>query len=131
MRKNLVRMIAVLSVVAVALTFASVVRAQDTNAPKTKAAKPAMSYATGEITVVNAKAGTLSIKGRKNAEVTFTIAKDCKVSTADKKEAAVADLKVGDKVMVAYTEEDGAKVAKKISPPKAPKAHTPGEGAAK
>ena len=114
MRKYLVYMIATLSVVAVVLTFTSIVRAEGA-AKNTAAAKPKAPSATGEIATVDAKAGTLSIK-RGDATLTFTIAKDCKVSTAGKKEAAVTDLKVGDKVTVAYTEEGGVKVAQKIKP---------------
>jgi Cu/Ag efflux protein CusF len=113
-------MITTLSVVAVALAFASVVRAEETATPTPAPAAPAKANtheATGKITAVDAKAGTLSIK-RKNAEVTFTIAKDCKVSLPDKADATVADLKVGDKVTVTYTEEAGAKVAQKIGIPK-------------
>ena len=52
MRKHLVRMIATLSVVAVALTFAGVVRAQEA-APKAKA--PKTHSANGEITALDAK----------------------------------------------------------------------------
>ena len=125
MRKYLVCTIATLSAVAIALTFANVVRAQETNAKPAKV-KAVTHDATGEITAVDAKAGALSIKGR-HADLTFTIAKDCKVSTADKKDATVADLKVGDKVTVAYTEEAGTKVAQKIGPPKP---HTPKKTAA-
>jgi len=131
MRKNLIRMIATLSVIAVVLAFAGVVRAAgDTNAAQTKPVNKAIVHdATGTITAVDAKAGTLSIKGRKNAGVTFTIAKDCKVSIADKKDPTVADLKVGDKVTVTYTEEGGVNVAQKIGQPTA---HVPkNKGAAK
>ena len=119
MRKHIVRMIAVLSVVAVALTFVGVVRAQE-GAAAPKAAKPAKTpSAAGVITAVDAKAGTLSIKKSDDTVLNFTIAKDCKVTTA--KDATVADLKVGDKVVVGYSEEAGAMVAKKIGAPK-PKA---------
>ena len=128
MRKHLVRMIATLSVVAVALTFAGVVRAQEA-APKAKA--PKTHSANGEITALDAKAGTLSIKKHDETVETFMIAKDCKVSTADKKDATVADLKVGDKVTVAYTGEAGAMVAQKIGPPRTPKAHPKNQDAAK
>ncbi|MGD0017274.1 MAG: hypothetical protein ABSC38_07150 [Verrucomicrobiia bacterium] len=120
MRKHIVRMIVALSVVAVALTFAGVVRAQQEGAAAPKVVKAKLLSATGEIAAVDATAGTLSIK-KGEATLSFTIAKDCKVSTADKKDATVTDLKVGDKVAVGYSEEAGAKVAHKISPPK-PKA---------
>ena len=123
MRKHIVRMIAVLSVVAVALTFAGVVRAQETNAA---AQKPKAKSSTGVITAVDATAGTLTIKKSDGTVLNFTIAKDCKVTTA--KDATVADLKINDKVAVGYSEEAGAMVAKKIG---APKAKAPKKDAAK
>jgi hypothetical protein len=129
MRKYLVRVIATLSVVAIALTFAGVVRAAEGATAQTKPAKPVTHDATGTITAVSATAGTLSIKKHDATVETFTIASDCKVSTADKKDATVADLKVDDKVTVVYTGEAGAMVAQKIGPAKA---HVPRtKGAAK
>jgi Cu/Ag efflux protein CusF len=113
-------MIAVLSVVAIALTFACAVSAQEGTAPAKPKATPKPPSASGEITAVDAKAGTLSIKN-KDGVLNFTIAKDCKISTADKPDATVSDLKVGDKVRVVYSEEAGAKVAQKIGLPKTPK----------
>ena len=68
MRKYLVYMIATLSVVAVVLTFTSIVRAEGA-AKNTAAAKPKAPSATGEIATVDAKAGTLEflqkLAGRK------------------------------------------------------------------
>jgi Cu/Ag efflux protein CusF len=119
MREHPVRTITMLSVVAVALTFAGVVCATE-NATKSDTSKAKRHDLTGEITAVDATAGTLSVK-KGDETVSLTIGKNCKVVTADKKDATVADLKVGDKVTVVYVEEDGAKVAKKIGPPRAPK----------
>ena len=116
MKKYLVRMIAALSIVAVALTFASVVRAQGTNAPPAKV-RHDWHELTGGITAVDAKAGTLSIK--KGKETTdFQVSAKCKVLLTGKENQIVADLKVGDKVTVTYTEEGGAKVAHRIASPK-------------
>ena len=50
---------------------------------------------------------------------TFKISEKTKYATADKKEALVTDIKVGDKVTVWYTEEDGVLTAHRIAPPAA------------
>ncbi len=62
---------------------------------------------TGTIAAVDAKAGTCTIqkmgKDQKEISKTFECAPDCKVTGA----AAMADLKVGEKVTVTYTEQGG------------------------
>lgn len=70
---------------------------------------------TGEAAAVDAATKTLTVKGKK-AEVTVT---------ADEK--ALADIKVGDKVVVKYTEQDGKNVAKSVKKAAA-KAEKKGEG---
>jgi hypothetical protein len=51
----------------------------------------------------------------KNAtSVTFKVGADAKIATATQKGAALTDLKVGDKVAIAYTEADGANTAARI-----------------
>jgi hypothetical protein len=45
---------------------------------------------------------------------TFKVGADCKIATADNKNAAIADLKVGDKVHIAYSDAGGTLTAAKI-----------------
>jgi len=103
---------AVLSVVA--LTLALPTFAEDA-APK-KEAKVAASGkdSTGVITAVDAAKGTLTIK-HKDVEKTFTIDATTKIVTTDKPVATLADLKVGEKIKVAYTEEAGKITVVKIT----------------
>ena len=128
MKKYLVRMIAALSIVAVALTFASVVRAQETNAKPAKV-KAVRHELTGGITAVDAKAGTLSVK-KGEETMTFQVSAKCKVVLTGKEGSTVADLKVGDKVTVRYTEEGAAKVAHWVGSPPVAKAKTTAPAAA-
>ena len=86
-----------------------------------KAEKPKAHSLTGEITALDAAAGTLTVKG-KSGEKSFKAAADAKIVAAEKKDATLADLKVGDKVQVSYVEDGGANIAKKIGPAPAPKA---------
>jgi ribosomal protein S1 len=61
---------------------------------------------TGEVKAVDAKAATVTVKGKK--EMTFT---------ADEK--LLKDIKIGDKIVVTYTEKDGKATATAIKAPKA------------
>ncbi|MGO9379880.1 MAG: hypothetical protein ACLP29_15210 [Dissulfurispiraceae bacterium] len=63
---------------------------------------------TGEVKAVDAKAAIVTIKGKK--EMTFS---------ADEK--MLKDVKIGDKIVVTYTESDGKAIAAGIKPAKAPK----------
>lgn len=85
-----------------------------------KAAGVKTSQFTGEITAVDAAANSLTVKHSTKDESKTFKTEGAKVATADKKDATLADLKVGDKVLVAFVEENGAAVAKKIGPAKAP-----------
>ena len=116
MRKILLRSAMALGVVALALSFTGLVRAQDTNAPAPPP-KPQRHQYTGEVASIDAKAGTVIVK--KGAESkTFKVSDKTKYSTADKpKGALLADIKVGDKVLVRYTEEDGVLTAHSIGVP--------------
>jgi Cu/Ag efflux protein CusF len=118
MSKHLLRAAMALGIAAVAFTAS--VRAQDTNQPAAKPAKPARQQFTGTIESIDAKAETVIVK-KGTTSKTFKIGEKTKYSTADKKEAAITDIKVGDKVKVAYTEENGVATAHKIGPPDAPK----------
>src|SRR5450432_231525 len=102
MSKHLLRAVMVLSIAAVAVTGS--VRAQDTNPPAAKPARPARQQFTGLIESIDAKAETAVVKKGTESK-TFKIGEKTKYATADKKEAAITDIKVGDKVKVAYTEE--------------------------
>ena len=110
---------AVLSVVALALalpTFA------DEAKKDVKPEKPKHQDFSGAITAVDAAKGSLTIKNHKDVEKTFAVTDTAKVVTADKAVAALADLKVGDKVRVTYTTDDAGKITvTKIAPSEKPK----------
>ena len=113
MSKHLLRAAMALSIAAVAFAFTAPVRAEDGATPPPK---PKRQQFTGLIESIDAKAGTVIVK-KDTASRTFKIGEKTKYATADKKEATVADIKVGDKVKVAYTEEGGVATAHKIGPP--------------
>ena len=122
MRKLLLRTAMALGVAALALSFTGLVQAQgtSTNAPAPPP-KPQRHQYTGEVASIDAKAGTVIVK--KGAESkTFKVGDKTRYSTTDKpKGAMLADIKVGDKVLVRYTEEDGVLTAHSISVPPVPK----------
>jgi hypothetical protein len=134
MSKRLLRAAMALSIVALALSFTGIVRAQDaatssnppaaTPAPApAPAPKPKRQQYTGEVTAIDAKAGTLIVKKGEESK-TFKIGEKTKYSTADKPKgtAEVTDIKIGDKILVHYVDEDGVLVAHSIGVPKsAPK----------
>jgi Cu/Ag efflux protein CusF len=84
-------------------------------APATKAVKKQV---TGEVTAVDAKANTLTVKGKAGDVMVSTDDKTKVMAGKDKK--TLADVKVGDKVTVKYTEADGKNVANKVSITAAP-----------
>ena len=116
MSKHLLRAAMALSIAAVAFSLAAPVRAQD--APKPE--KPKRHQFTGVIESIDAKAGSAIVK-KDTESKTFKIVEKTKYSTIDKKEAALADIKVGDKVTVTYTEEGGVLTAHKIGVPESVK----------
>ena len=89
-----------------AVTFA----AEKAAAPAKKAVKKQV---TGEVTAVDAKANTLTVKG-KSGDVTVSTDDKTKVA-AGKAKKTLADVKVGDKVEVNYTEADGKNTASHVS----------------
>ena len=113
MSKHLLRATMVLSIAAVALAFTAPVRAEEGTTPPPKAKKQQF---TGLIESIDAKAGTVVIKKGTESK-SFKISEKAKYVTAEKKEATAADIKVGDKVKVAYSEEGGVAVAHRIGPP--------------
>jgi Cu/Ag efflux protein CusF len=120
MSKHLLRTAMALGIAALALSFTGLVQAQGTStnapAPAPKPKSQRHQY-TGLITVIDAKAGTVIVKKEGAESKTFKIGEKTKYSTADKKDAAITDIKVGDKVTVHYTEEDGVLMAHHIGPP--------------
>ena len=110
-------MIKVLVIALTSLAFSSVSFAQAKPAtPATPAtpAAPAMEKSekaktnrlTGEITSVDVKAGTFTVKG-KDKEINL-------VADSKSTKAALEKLKVGDMVRVSYTEKDGKMIASSV-----------------
>jgi Cu/Ag efflux protein CusF len=97
-----------------AVTFA----AEKAAAPAEKkeaapAKKVAKKQVTGEVAAVDAKANTLTVKGKKGD---VTVSTDDKTTVvAGKVKKTLADVKAGDKVSVKYTEADGKNTATKVS----------------
>lgn len=77
-----------------------------------KAAPAKMKQVTGEVTAVDAKAKTLTVKGKKG---------DMALTADEKAAAKLGEIKVGDKVMVKYKEMDGKNIATSIAAKKAEK----------
>jgi Cu/Ag efflux protein CusF len=110
-------MIKILAIALTSLAFSSVSFAQAKPAtPATPAtpAAPAMEKSekaktnrlTGEITSVDVKAGTFTVKG-KDKEINL-------VADSKSTKAEVEKLKVGDTVRVSYTEKDGKMIASSV-----------------
>ena len=105
-------MLKVLVIALTALAFSGVSFAADTvTKSQTKAEKPKAMSATGAVTAVDAKAGTLSVK---------TKDKDLDLTATSKAKGALGKVKVGDMVKVSYTEKDGKMNASSITMVKAP-----------
>ena len=112
MSRHLLRTATAAGIVAVALAIAAPVRAAD-EAP---APKPKSHQWTGNVESIDSKAGTVIVK-KDTESKTFKTTEKTRYSTVDKKEAAVSDIKVGEKVTVRYTEEGGVLTAIKIGVP--------------
>ena len=67
---------------------------------------------TGDVAAVDAAAKTLTVKGKKG-DVAL-MADDKTAVMVGKEKKALADVKVGDKVMVKYAEKEGKNIAKNI-----------------
>lgn len=113
-----------LLVITAALALALPALAEEA-AKEAKPEKPTVRQFTGEITAVDVAAKTVSVKNRKNETKEFVCDPACKVSTADKKAAELADLKVGDRTQVHYREQDGKNVCVRMTPPPPPKEKAP------
>jgi Cu/Ag efflux protein CusF len=67
---------------------------------------------TGEVTNIDAKANTLTVKGKKG-DVAISV-DDKTAIMAGKEKKSLADVKVGDKVKVMYSDADGKMMAKSV-----------------
>ena len=105
-------MLKVLVIALTALAFSGVGFAADTATKSDmKAEKPKAMSASGAVTAVDAKAGTLSVK---------TKDRDLDLTATSKGKGALGKVKVGDMVKVSYTEKDGKMSASSITMVKAP-----------
>lgn len=107
--KSLIRIAAVAVIAAFALTGTSFAEKK----AEKGAAKPKPQSFTG--VVESAAADSIVVKKGEESK-TFSVTAETKIVTADKKEAAIADIKAGEKVLVSFAEVDGKLVAKKIGP---------------
>ncbi|HXX53499.1 MAG TPA: hypothetical protein VEI28_02905 [Thermodesulfovibrionales bacterium] len=123
MKKAIAIIVSVLFVLSVAgLSFAADKAAPAAPAaPAEKAEKKApakVKQITGEVAAVDAKANTLTVKGKKGDVM---ISADDKTAVKmGKEKKSLADVKMGDKVTVKYAEMDGKNVAKSIMVSAAP-----------
>src|ERR1043166_7018900 len=97
----------------VTVAFAGASFAADTSMEKTEKAKSDTKSTkskpvttTGEVTAVDAKAGTLMVKGKD---------KDISLNATSRAKAALGHIKAGDTVKVTYTEKDGQMNASSVS----------------
>jgi Cu/Ag efflux protein CusF len=112
MKKAIAIIVSVLFVFALtSLSFAAEKAAPAKMEEKKAPAK--IKQVTGEVTAVDAKAKTVTVKGKKG-DVTVSTDDKTKV-TMGKEMKSVADVKVGDKVIVKYSEADGKNVAKSVA----------------
>ena len=95
--------------VMVALAVAIPARAQD----EKKAEKPKKHDFSGEITKI--EAGSVTVKNKAGEDKVFSAGEKTKVHVPGKDAGELSDLKVGDKVTVAYSEDGAKNVAHKIT----------------
>jgi hypothetical protein len=86
-------------------------KAEPAKAEKKATAK--VKQVTGNVAAVDAKANTITVKGKKGDTVVTCDDKTKIMMGKDKK--AIADVKVGDKVMVKFSEADGKMMAKSVA----------------
>jgi hypothetical protein len=83
-----------------------------------KSEKAKTSRVTGEVTAVDAKAGTLAVKA-KDKELNLT-------AESKSAKSALEKVKTGDRVRVSYTEKDGKMIATSVAADKSAAAKTSG-----
>ncbi|MDQ7787710.1 MAG: DUF5666 domain-containing protein [Thermodesulfovibrionales bacterium] len=119
MKKTLAILVAALFVFAlVAVSFATEAqKAAPAPMGEKKEAPAKVKQVTGEVKAVDTKAMTLTVtkKMKTGAEDTLALVNDKTRIMMGKDKKLLADLKVGDKVTVKYTEADGKMVAKSIA----------------
>jgi len=112
-KKALALIISVLFVFAVAsMSFAAEEKKAET-VPMEKKSPAKVKQVTGEVTAVDAKAKTVTVKGKKG-DVTAMIDDKTKIMMG-KDTKTLADVKAGDKVTLKYSEADGKMMAKSIA----------------
>ncbi|MCL4490696.1 MAG: hypothetical protein M1510_02175 [Nitrospirae bacterium] len=86
------------------------------------AGKVKVKQITGDVAAVDVAAKSLTVKGKK-AEVVVMIDEQKTAVRMDKEKKSLSDVKVGDKVIVKYSEADGKNIARniEIKPAKADK----------
>ncbi|HCC68292.1 MAG TPA: hypothetical protein DEP99_00160 [Nitrospiraceae bacterium] len=108
MKKAIALVVSLILVVA----FGTVVMAQQEKAPAEKKAPAKARQVTGEVIAIDAKANTVTVRGRKGDVV---ISVDDKTRIAlDKEKKTIADIKAGDRIRVRFTEVDKKNVARSI-----------------
>jgi Cu/Ag efflux protein CusF len=120
MKKTIAVVLSLLFILAVtSITFAATAEKKEVAVEKKIEAAPAVKavekHVKGEITAVDAKAMTITVKGKKG-DVTLTVDAKTEIKMGKDKKT-VADLKVGDKVKIIYHEADGKNTAKSIEEP--------------
>ena len=114
MKKTIAIIVSLIFVLSFAgLSFAADKPAAEKKAEPVKAAPVKVKQVTGDVTAVDAKAGTITVKGKKGDTTVATDAKTKIMMGKDVK--ALADVKVGDKVMVKFSEADGKMTAKSVA----------------
>ncbi len=98
-------------VVVLALSYTGLASAVDEK-PVSKKAGTKVKQVTGEITEIDVKAKTVSVKG-KNGSVSLALTDGTKVSM-NKEIKSLSDVQVGDRVTVKYKESEGKQTAKRI-----------------
>jgi len=107
MRNGWIRSVAAVVVAAAVVGSACLAHAGD-NKQEKKAAKKGEEYFDGDVSAVDFKAGTVTIKKKDAGTMTFTVEQDSKFYVKQKKTGAtLTDFKVGDKVEVWYTVSNG------------------------
>lgn len=116
MKKRVQVLIVALTVLAFSGMCFAQAKSETSTPPAKTATKAKASRITGEVTSVDAKAGTLTVKGKD---------KDVNLEAESKAaKASLGNIKAGDRVRVLYTEKDGKMVASSVT--KATKAATKG-----
>jgi len=118
MKKTIAVVLSLIFILAVtSVTFAAEKAAAPAPAPEKKmeaahATKAVEKHVKGDITAVDAKAMTITVKGKKG-DVTVTVDDKTDIKIGKEKKT-IADLKAGEKVIIKYHEADGKNTAKSV-----------------